>query len=93
MAPQARELRFESSTGGHADRVKKPTVDINLIKNTENIYYKSSHKNHSYNSCSMYYILYGPYTYLVALTNPLEIFFNTLYRKYTPTLSKKRRQE
>ena len=35
MAPQARELRYESSTGGHTDRVKKLTVYINLIKNTE----------------------------------------------------------
>ena len=82
MAPQARELRLESSTDGHTDRVKQVTVDINLIKNTENIYYKNSHKNHSYNSCSMRYILYGPFTYLVALTNPIEQFFNTLYRKY-----------
>ena len=87
MAPQARELRFESSTGGHTDRVKKLTVDINLIKNTENIYYKNSHKNHSYNSCSMNYILYGPFTYLVALTNPLEQVFNTLYRKYAYLIS------
>ena len=43
MAPQARELRFESSTGGHTDRVKQVSVDINLIKNTENIYYKNKH--------------------------------------------------
>lgn len=87
MAPQARELRYESSTGEHTDRVKNLTVDINLIINTENIYYKNSHKNHSYNSCSMYYILYEPFTYLVALTNPLEQFFNTLYRKYAYLIS------